>query len=123
MKVVIVTATLLFGTVSANAGVVQTATVTRIEAQSSGRFFVYLSSPATDSPKCASQSANVFVVDGNKDAGNVVIAVVTLAYSLQKPVHIQGTGTCASGTNVEMLFDIYTLDEPLAGERRPSIRP
>jgi hypothetical protein len=122
MKIGIIAATLLFGSVSANAGVVKTARITRIEAQSSGRFFVYLSSPTMNSPTCASQPANAFVVNAKSDAGNVVVALITLAYTLQKPVHIQGTGTCALGTNVEMLSDISTLDEPVTGVR-PGIQP
>jgi hypothetical protein len=111
VKIGIIAATLLLGAAAAHAGVVATARITRIEAQASGRFFLYLSAPISDSPSCASQPGNVFVVDGKKDGGHVVVALVSMAYSLQKSVHVQGSGTCPAGTSVEALFDIYTLDD------------
>ncbi len=65
---------MLLGAAAAHAGVVATARITRIEAQASGRFFLYLSAPISGSPSCASQPANVFVIDGKKDGGRVVEA-------------------------------------------------
>jgi hypothetical protein len=44
-------------------------------------------------------------------ARHVVVALASMAYGLQKSVHVQGAGTCAAGTSVEALFDIYTLDD------------
>ena len=108
---------MLFSTVCAHAGAVERATITRIEAQSSGRFFVHLSAPISNSPACATQPANVFVVDGKKDGGNVVVALVTLAYTLHAEVHIQGSNACTVAAGFETVFDIYTL------EQRPGVYP
>jgi hypothetical protein len=122
VKTGIIAATMLLGAAAAHAGVVANARITRIEAQASGRFFLYLSAPISGSPSCASQPADVFVVDGKKDGGHVVIALVSMAYSLQKSVHVQGAGTCAAGTSIEALFDIYTLDD-VSYSVSPGLRP
>ena len=105
-------AVLLLGGVEAQAGGASNVTITRIEAEPQGHFFLYLSSNISGSPTCITlpADANVFVVDGTTAGGKVVISLVQVAYSLGKTVTMSGSNLCDVHAGVETIADIFTTN-------------
>ena len=113
MKMMPVFATvLLLGCVEAQAGGATNVTITKIEAESQGHFFFYLSSNISGSPACVDLTtyANRLVVDGSTAAGKVVVSMVEVAYALGKTVTLAGNNQCDVHANIETISDIFTTN-------------
>jgi hypothetical protein len=104
-----VAAIVLLGSVEARAGSASNVTITRIEAEAQGHFFVYLSSAVQGSPSCASSQPG-FVVDGTTAGGRVVITLIEEAYAMGKTLTISGNNLCDVHAGYETLWDIYTTN-------------
>jgi hypothetical protein len=117
----LVTAVLLLAGVDTHAGTATQVTITRIEVQAQGHFFLYLSSPILNGPSCARQPATAFVVDGSTKAGNTIIAVVAEAYALSKQITVTGQNSCKVHAGYETLFSVSTI--PDGPPTQPGIRP
>jgi hypothetical protein len=112
VKVGIVASALLLDCVCAHAGTVMEATITRLEAEAKGLFTFYLSAPIAGSPACASQPATAFVVDGTSDGGNVIVALISMAYTLRQPVRASGNNTCSLHVGIGTLSKSSTVVQP-----------
>ena len=113
MKMIPVLATvLLLGGIEARAGGASNVTITQIEAEPQGHFFLYLSSNISSSPACVTlpNDANIFVVDGTTAGGKVVISVAQIAYALGKTVTMSGSNLCDVHTGIETIADIFTTN-------------
>ena len=112
MRTGILTLVSLLTCVYAHAGTVTEATITRLEAETKGLFTFYLSTPISGGPACASQPASAFVVDGASDGGRVVIALISMAYTLRQPVRVSGNNTCSLLAGIETLSKVSTVVQP-----------
>ena len=106
----IATAALLLGSAVAQAaGSVTNVTVVEIQAQPSGLFFIYFSSPPSGGPACAA-SGTGFIVDGSTKGGAPVVSLAEIAYTMGKTVNASGDGTCSIKSNWETIASINTTD-------------
>jgi hypothetical protein len=103
-------AALLICSGGAHAGAVFNVTITRIEAEPQGHFFVYLSQPITNGPSCVSQPQQGFVVDGTTAGGKVVISLLQTAYALGKTLSAGGNNACDVHGGWETIGDVYTTN-------------
>jgi len=111
MKVGVRALILLMTGVPAYAGTATGATITAIEADAKGRFTIYVSNAISGSPECARRPASAFVVDGAAHGGNVVIALLSMAYTLQKPVTVIGDDKCLLQAGIETLASASTAPQ------------
>lgn len=102
--------TLLLGCAASWAGGASNVTITRIEAETQGHFFFYVSSPIQGSPSCASQPATGFVVDGTTAGGKVVLTLIETAYSMGKTLTMAGNNLCDVHSGFETISDIFTTN-------------
>jgi hypothetical protein len=109
MKLGVPALILLMTGLPAYAGIATGATITAIEADAKGRFTIHVSTAISGSPECARRPASAFVVDGAAHGGNVVIALLSLAYSLQKPVTVIGSDKCLLQAGIETLASVSTI--------------
>jgi len=93
-----------------SAGSFSNVTITRIEAETNGHFFVYLSANITNGPSCGQVNPNAFALDASTEAGKAMMAMMIAAYTLNKTVTGIGSNVCDVHGNYETIFDMYTTN-------------
>ncbi len=110
MKTRLFGAIVLLGATAAHAGTDFNVTISQIEIEGQGHFFVYLASTISGSPSCASLPATGFVVDGTTNAGRAVLSVIQTAYALGKTVNVYGNNQCDVHVGYETVWDVMTTN-------------
>lgn len=103
-------AMLLAASMSASAaGTTRTVTIKQTQSVASSNvniFVVILSSPATGSPSCATETDR-FVVSPSTPGGMAMIANLLSAYATGATVTITGNGACDVYPDMETIYSVY----------------
>ena len=103
VKSIALAALLLAGT-AADASSAGTGHITSLIALDNGGQIFYHDGSRTGTPDCASSQPTRWVIDGSTASGKVKVAHLLTAYTLQKPISIQGKASC------QVWFDTETVD-------------
>jgi len=93
------------------AGSAPLVTITRIDAQSNGFFFVSFSANIANGPSCGQTGVpNGMAIDGTSPGGKVLMATIMGAYAMGKTVTATGTNVCDLHSAYETMWDVYTTN-------------
>jgi hypothetical protein len=105
-----VAVSLLLASTAATAGSASNVTITQIEIQTSGHFFVWLSAPVQNSAACANHPANAIVLDSTTTVGRAMMSVALELHALNKTIVVSGSGLCDVHPGYETMSDIYSTN-------------
>jgi hypothetical protein len=89
-----------------------TGTVTQIQGDSNGYYYVYFSTTISGQPACATNHT-VYVINASTTAGAAEMSVAQVAYGFQQSVTATGLGTCnVYGPGIETMAYIVTNTPP-----------
>lgn len=111
LRMALAAASLLLASSAAFAASTVTGTVTQIEGDSNGFYYVYFSATISGQPACATNHT-VYVINASTTAGAAELSVSQVAYTLQQNVTATGLGTCGVYSAIETMAYIITNTPP-----------